>query len=525
MQFGFSYVGLIMLLMLFIPNFIWTKNQPKDYEKYSKNENKVLLAFERIGQFIVTPAALLFSSFNFHGFNYWSAVLILALLNLVVYDIAWIRYFKSEKTMQDFYKSFLGMPLALATYPVIAFFLLGIYGGNIIMILGAVILGIGHIGIHQSHKNEVCGKKKRKLVGKIFKGLGIAVLVLVFGLLAGIIAIRNYREVSRAFMYKGGINEGCYIKLTDQEEYVLMMGKKTDNPVIISLHGGPGAPTTFLDYCFIDYLTDEYTVLCWDERGCGRSYYRNIATDPDNKTVTFEKQIEDLDALVDYACERFSQEKVIIMGHSYGSMLGSAYVREHADKVSAYIGIGQCIDERDMAGEKYSYADALSKAKAQGADTTDLEAAYETFLADPSTANIMKLRTFTDVYHPLTVTDDVSTFAGITSPYAGVDDFRWYFLEISMLLNYSKYDELIGGLVDTLNSFYISDQGTSFEVPVLFISGSEDWICPVGLIKDYYDEMSAPYKDIYLVEGCGHSPQGQRPEEFANAVKAFLKNT
>ena len=115
MQFGFSYVGLIMLLMLFIPNFIWTKNQPKDYDKYAKNENKVLLALERIGQFIVTPAALIFSNFNFHGLNFWTSVLILALLNLVVYDIAWIRYFKSEKTMQDFYKSFLGMPLALAT--------------------------------------------------------------------------------------------------------------------------------------------------------------------------------------------------------------------------------------------------------------------------------------------------------------------------------------------------------------------------------------------------------------------------
>ena len=107
MQFGFSYVGLIMLLMLFIPNFIWTKNQPKDYDKYAKNENKVLLALERIGQFIVTPAALIFSNFNFHGLNFWTSVLILALLNLVVYDIAWIRYFKSEKNMEDFYKSIL----------------------------------------------------------------------------------------------------------------------------------------------------------------------------------------------------------------------------------------------------------------------------------------------------------------------------------------------------------------------------------------------------------------------------------
>ena len=51
MGLGFSYIGLIMLLMLFIPNFIWTRNQPKDYDKYAKNENKFLLALERIGQF------------------------------------------------------------------------------------------------------------------------------------------------------------------------------------------------------------------------------------------------------------------------------------------------------------------------------------------------------------------------------------------------------------------------------------------------------------------------------------------
>ena len=525
MQFGFSYVGLIMLLMLFIPNFIWIKNQPKDYEKYSKNENKVLLAFERIGQFIVTPASLIFSNFNFHGFNFWTSVLVLALLNLVVYDIAWIRYFKSEKTMQDFYKSFLGMPLALASYPVIAFFLLGIYGGNIIMILGAVILGIGHIGIHQAHKNEVCGKKKRKLVGKIFKGLGIAVLVLVFGLLAGIIAIRNYREVSRAFAFKDGVNEGAYIKLTDQEEYVLMLGKKTDNPVIISLHGGPGAPTTFLDYCFIDYLTDEYTVLCWDERGCGRSYYRNIATDPDNKTVTFEKQIEDLDALVDYACERFSQEKVIIMGHSYGSVLGSEYVRRHADKVSAYIGIGQCVDERDYAGDTYSYEDAMAKAKAAGDDTSGMEKAYAEFMNDMSLFNLQKLRKYTDSYHPQGSTEDVATLAAVTSPYLGVDDVRWYALEISVLFGNTRFVDLEKELDDMLMSFYIDERGEGFEVPVLFISGSDDWTCPAGLTKDYYGIMKAPYKELYLMEGCGHSPQGQRPEEFANAVKAFLKNT
>ena len=64
MQLGFSYIGLIWLIMLFVPNFIWTKNKPKDYDTYAKNENKVLLAFERVGEFIVTPAALIFSNFK-----------------------------------------------------------------------------------------------------------------------------------------------------------------------------------------------------------------------------------------------------------------------------------------------------------------------------------------------------------------------------------------------------------------------------------------------------------------------------
>ncbi|MBO4680837.1 MAG: hypothetical protein J5623_02945 [Clostridiales bacterium] len=158
MKFGFSYIGLIMLLMLFIPNFIWTKHQPKDYDKYVKNENKILLAFERIGQVVVTTSSLIFSNFNPQGWNLWCFVLILAMLNLVVYDIAWVRYFRSEKTMKDFYRGFLGMPLALATYPVIAFFLIGIYGGNIIMLIGSIILGIGHIGIHKQHEKAVNGQ-------------------------------------------------------------------------------------------------------------------------------------------------------------------------------------------------------------------------------------------------------------------------------------------------------------------------------------------------------------------------------
>lgn len=155
MHFGFSYVGLIYLIMLMLPNIIWTKNQPKDYEKYVVNENKILLMFERVGEVLVSGIALVFSDFNIKPWSNWSWWLVVSLVCMVLYEIYWIRYFRSRKTMQDFYSSLLGIPVAGATLPVIAFFLLAVYGKNIILGVAVVILGVGHIGIHMMHKKEI----------------------------------------------------------------------------------------------------------------------------------------------------------------------------------------------------------------------------------------------------------------------------------------------------------------------------------------------------------------------------------
>ena len=154
-HFGFSYVGLVFLIMLFVPNIIWSKNLPKDYEKYVKKENKILLMLERIGEMLVSSLCLIFSDFNINKISYWSIILLVAFLVMILYEIYWIRYFKSNKTMEDMYSSILGIPVAGATLPVIAFFLLGVYGKNIFLIASTVILGIGHIGIHLNHKKEI----------------------------------------------------------------------------------------------------------------------------------------------------------------------------------------------------------------------------------------------------------------------------------------------------------------------------------------------------------------------------------
>ncbi len=170
-QFGFSYVGLIFLMMLFIPNSIWTKHQPKDYEKYVKNENKVLVILEKIGQVLVTGIVLIFTDFNpkmiwvsgsglYISARVW--YLVIAVVLMVFYECYWVRYFRSEKTMKDFYTSFLGFPLAGATLPVIAFIFLGLSGNNMLLVGATVLLGIGHIGIHWEHAKEAKDLKNRR---------------------------------------------------------------------------------------------------------------------------------------------------------------------------------------------------------------------------------------------------------------------------------------------------------------------------------------------------------------------------
>jgi hypothetical protein len=139
--------------MLTIPNLIWTKNQPRDYDYHG--ENKVLLIFERIGQILVTCMALIFSDFNLHPWSVWTLWLIAAVVLMLMYEYWWAGYFKSQKTLADFYSSFYGVPVAGATLPVAAFLLLSVYGRVVWLSVSVVILGIGHIGIHLQHLKEI----------------------------------------------------------------------------------------------------------------------------------------------------------------------------------------------------------------------------------------------------------------------------------------------------------------------------------------------------------------------------------
>lgn len=150
---GFSWIGAVFLLCLLAPNLLWTRCRPRDYDP--SGEDRRLLTLERIGQVWVTCAALALRDPPPLPWRPWSWWLIGAAALMVLYEIWWGRYFAGEKTMADFTSSLLGIPVAGASLPVAAFFLLGIYRRSPQLLTGVAVLGVGHIGIHLRHRREI----------------------------------------------------------------------------------------------------------------------------------------------------------------------------------------------------------------------------------------------------------------------------------------------------------------------------------------------------------------------------------
>ena len=132
-----------------------------------------------------------------------------------------------------------------------------------------------------------------------------------------------------------GIQEGIYVPAGGIEQYLQIRSEDKGSPVILWLHGGPGNPLSYLTYYYQRPLEKNYTIVYWEQRGCGRTFYRN----EDSGELTIERLLADTDEVVDYLRERFDQEKVVIAGHSWGTVLGMEYVNTHPEKVAAYIGV------------------------------------------------------------------------------------------------------------------------------------------------------------------------------------------
>ena len=128
-----------------------------------------------------------------------------------------------------------------------------------------------------------------------------------------------------------------YRRLGGLDQWVMVRGESIANPSLILLHGGPGLSETRFFRRFNAPLETSFTVVYWDHRGAGKSFYPDIP----RSSMTVDQFISDLDDLVEAVCERLGKAKVVIFGHSWGSALGVLYASRFPQKVAAYVGSGQ----------------------------------------------------------------------------------------------------------------------------------------------------------------------------------------
>ena len=153
-----------------------------------------------------------------------------------------------------------------------------------------------------------------------------------------------------------GIAESQYLKINNTQQYVLIRGMDVDNPVLLFLHGGPGATETSMLRKHNSELEKYFTVVYWDQRNAGNSYSKDFP----REEIKVQKYIEDVDVVVMYLKKKFKKEKILLVGHSWGSRLGMYAIQQHPENFIAYVGVAQ--DVSSYESELISYQFALTKA-------------------------------------------------------------------------------------------------------------------------------------------------------------------
>jgi pimeloyl-ACP methyl ester carboxylesterase len=366
-----------------------------------------------------------------------------------------------------------------------------------------------------------------RAVLNIIKWVGIALAGIILLFLAVLLTTRTIKAAKYKIRTEKGIQESTYVELGGIKQYIQIRGEDINNPVIIFLHGGPGSPMAYVSYHYQTELESEYTIVNWDQRGSGRTYYANPDMNMEEELST-DILLSDLNDLVDYLRERFGQDKAIIMGHSWGTVLGSMYAKEHPEKVSAYIGIGHAVDVK--GGKIMAAYRAIEHAKAEGneKDAAKLSAGLEKFAEAENFSGLdvmnfaeMAALSLKNLPYEGKMSAIKQMWLGLSSPYVSLNDLRWFI----MLMDIKKTFKLEAPVMEELlYNFDVNKQSKEFKVPVYFISGDNDWTTPTPMVKEYYKSIEAPDKDMIIIKNAGHSPFIENPDDFCKAVKTLLSN-
>lgn len=365
----------------------------------------------------------------------------------------------------------------------------------------------------------------KKYLKKVLKIMSIVICVLLSVLVItvgtfGVIRLVNSNNYKIDSV--NGIQEDIYVEIGGINQFMQIRGNDKDNPVVLWLHGGPGFPLTYMNYYYQQKLENDFTIVCLEQRGCGRTYYKN----QNSANASFDILVSDVDEVVEYLKERFNKDKVIVMAQSWGTVIGMKYLEKHPENVSAYVGIGQVT--QFAQGKIYSAQKASQIARNQGKlqDAEKLMELSDNFseIKNIENINIQELEKMILTSSKYLKADgEMSSLKqmtlALTSPHMNISDAKWFMFASNTKNIISTQRELMDYMYF---GFDINDVKLPYNVPMYFIQGDCDYITPTDMVQKYYDSIDISGKDMVVIENTGHTPFLDNPETFCRKVKELL---
>lgn len=297
-----------------------------------------------------------------------------------------------------------------------------------------------------------------------------------------------------------------YVTINGVEHYLLHYKTKKEAPVLIFIHGGPGQSEAMIAYIVEEYTSRNYNIVYYDQRGAGKTYLKNKKARPDTEILK-----EDLLGIVLYVKKAYQKEKVGLIGHSWGSVLGSMFALEHPEHTLCYIGCGQVIDlmENECVGYN-KLKDAIEKS-GNRKDRKKLEkiGEYPVATFDAATYRKMgKIRSLQGKYHLAAKFDKNLIRMFRKSPIMGMADIFPFIA--SMVVNMQVMKELM--------SFDLKSKGVEYQVPVYYVLGENDQQTPIEISIAYFNEIEAPDKKLYLIKNAGHAAMIDNLNDYRAAI-------
>ena len=332
--------------------------------------------------------------------------------------------------------------------------------------------------------------------------------------LQGFLQVRSFLSQRNEQQYKiataNGIDEARYVPVGGSEHYISIRGEDRANPVILFLHGGPGDATNPWGYLAFRSWLKHFTVVQWDQRGAGRTLGKSGPSVA--PTVTIERMTQDGVELADYLRKSLQKDKLILVGHSWGSILGLSMVKARPDGFHAFVGTGQVADQT----RNYTVAyDALLK----HARALDERTAVEELLAigPPPYADFRGFgvqRKWSNLFEHDDLFIAGMVGAAVSAPgytFADIDDWM-----AGQQLSARQ-------LVPQIMKLDSKALGGQFAIPVIVIQGAEDFTTPTSLAQEFVASLRAPRKEFVAIPGGGHFAVFMRSDEFLRELVARVR--